>query len=249
MVLHRPSPDAFGGFLHASRFALLRLERTPRIEFHRGVAEFFQSAWPDQLSFGVLPRASVRHPGWFDQVFQSRVGAVRGGVRDGYWLFERGTVLGHHLGVISAVTYQGADLARQRERVVRHAFGGVGPREEVLEAARQIVVYFDELVARRLTTSGEPSASWVREERERATPPPSRPTAPPPAEDDPYVLLGVARDATDDELKSAYKQQMKLNHPDKVAHLSPALQKFAEQQTLALKAAYERILRARHGAG
>ena len=39
----------------------------------------------------------------------------------------------------------------------------------------------------------------------------------------------------------AYRDQVKLNHPDKVAHLSPALQKFAEQQTVALTQAYQRI--------
>jgi hypothetical protein len=35
---------------------------------------------------------------------------------------------------------------------------------------------------------------------------------------------------------------MKLNHPDKVAHLSPALQQFAQQQTLIAKHAYDTIL-------
>ena len=45
--------------------------------------------------------------------------------------------------------------------------------------------------------------------------------------------------------EAAFREQMKLNHPDKVAHLSPALQKFAEAQVLKIKDAYERLARGR----
>ncbi len=47
--------------------------------------------------------------------------------------------------------------------------------------------------------------------------------------------------ATLKQVTVAYRDHVKLNHPDKVAHLSPALQKFAEQQTIALTQAYQRI--------
>jgi DnaJ-domain-containing protein 1 len=73
------------------------------------------------------------------------------------------------------------------------------------------------------------------------TPPPAVARASDP--DDPHVILGVPPGATQEQIKAAYREQIKLNHPDKVAHLSPALQAFAAQQTLRLKEAYERLSR------
>lgn len=244
----RVTPDGMGGFLHTTRYALLRLEASPRIEFQRGVAEFFPSAYPGRFTVGTLSRADVRDRTWLDRVFQSAVGALRAGVRDGYWLFDRGTVVGHHQGVISRVAYHGTDLEAQQARVVRHGFAGVGARPEVIEAARQIVVYFDEIVARREATEGFEDTRYTRDVRESSAPPPPRASAPAaPAADDPYAVLGVARTATDEELRAAFKEQMKLNHPDKVAHLSPALQQFALAQTVAIKKAYDTLVAARKG--
>lgn len=246
-TVKRVEPDAIGSFLHATPYALLRLERAGPIELHRGVAEFFDAAWPRLFSFGTLERRQLREPSWLEQVFRTQLGPLRGGVRDGYYLFERGVVVGHHRGVVSTgVGYEGVDLERQRARVVRHGFAGVGAAAEVVEAARQICVYFDDIVTRKLGAKDEGEGSYTRESREsshRAAPP--RPPEAPPAEEDPYAVLSVDPSATDEELKAAFKQQMKLNHPDKVAHLSPALQKFAQQRTIAIQKAYERILRLR----
>jgi len=66
---------------------------------------------------------------------------------------------------------------------------------------------------------------------------------------DPFEVLGVEPDASDQEIKRAYKEQMKLNHPDRVAHLSPAIRKVAEEQTLAIQRAYEAIRAMRRGSG
>ena len=38
---------------------------------------------------------------------------------------------------------------------------------------------------------------------------------------------------------------MKLNHPDKVAHMSQAIQDFAQSRVVAIKAAYDSIKRMR----
>ena len=78
---------------------------------------------------------------------------------------------------------------------------------------------------------------WVYDDAHRAnTPPPAAP--PPPTIADPYVVLGVARTCTDKELKAAYREAIKANHPDRVAHLSPALQRFALEQTLLIQEAW-----------
>lgn len=60
---------------------------------------------------------------------------------------------------------------------------------------------------------------------------------------DPWIILDIPRDASQQDIKTAYKKKMALNHPDKVASLDPALQTFATQRTLLLQKAYEQLVR------
>ncbi len=114
--------------------------------------------------------------------------------------------------------------------IVRHHAGGVHADPDA------IVDYFRPAFGQTPRSDGP--ERWVYDEARRASPPP--PAAPPPAPpaEDPYVVLGVARTCTDQELKAAYREAIKANHPDRVAHLSPALQRFALEQTLLIQAAW-----------
>lgn len=56
---------------------------------------------------------------------------------------------------------------------------------------------------------------------------------------DPHAVLGIARGASADEISRAYREQMKLYHPDRVAELGPELQRVAHERTLAIQRAYE----------
>jgi len=226
----------------------MRLVSRGPAEFQRGVAEYFVRAYPGQVAVGFLRRADVRDPSWFDSVFRSAVGPLRTGVADGYYLFEQGLVVGHHGGVIrpANVRYGEGDLDEQRARVIEHGFGGVGARADVVEGARQIIVYFDGIVLRKLRAAGMGDADrYVRQETPGPSarrPPPPRPPRRPDVPGDPFAILGLAKTAKLAEVKAAYRAQMKLNHPDKVSHLSPALQKFAETQVLEIKRAYDALL-------
>ena len=58
------------------------------------------------------------------------------------------------------------------------------------------------------------------------------PTARRPAADgvrgwDPYAVLGIARGASHDQIVRAYREQLKLYHPDRVADLGPELQQLS----------------------
>jgi hypothetical protein len=57
-----------------------------------------------------------------------------------------------------------------------------------------------------------------------------------------FVVLGVSPSATIDEVKQAYKVQVKQNHPDRVHDMSPAFKELAEAETKKLNAAYEEAL-------
>ena len=64
-----------------------------------------------------------------------------------------------------------------------------------------------------------------------------------PDQSDPYVILGVSRDAGDDEIKSAYRKLVRENHPDRlVAQGMP--QEFvdlANERLATINAAYDRV--------
>ncbi len=63
--------------------------------------------------------------------------------------------------------------------------------------------------------------------------------------DDAYKVLGISRDATDAEVKAAYRQMALKHHPDKVAALGEDIRKAAERKFQEINAAKERIYQAR----
>ena len=64
-----------------------------------------------------------------------------------------------------------------------------------------------------------------------------------PQEADPYEVLGVARDATDAEVKKTYRQLIRENHPDKLMAqgLPQEFIDLANEKMAHINAAYDRI--------
>ena len=65
---------------------------------------------------------------------------------------------------------------------------------------------------------------------------------------DPYVTLGVKRDATDEEIKSAYRALVRKYHPDNYADDNP-LKELATEKMQEINEAYDEIQRIRQGTG
>jgi DnaJ like chaperone protein len=61
-----------------------------------------------------------------------------------------------------------------------------------------------------------------------------------------YKVLGMSPDATDDELKKAYRRLALEHHPDRVAALGEDVRKAAEKKFQEINAAKERIWKARN---
>ena len=62
---------------------------------------------------------------------------------------------------------------------------------------------------------------------------------------DPYSILGVNREASDDDIKKAYRRLARENHPDKFT--DPAERERAEERMKEINAAYEEIQKIRSG--
>ena len=58
---------------------------------------------------------------------------------------------------------------------------------------------------------------------------------------DPYGVLGVARNATQDEIRTAYRGLANQYHPDKVSHLGREFQELAEKRFKEIQQAYDRL--------
>jgi DnaJ like chaperone protein len=58
---------------------------------------------------------------------------------------------------------------------------------------------------------------------------------------DPHAVLGVTRGASADEITRAYREQMRLYHPDRVAHLGEELRQLAHRKALEIQRAYAEI--------
>jgi len=60
-----------------------------------------------------------------------------------------------------------------------------------------------------------------------------------------YRVLEITRDASDEEVKKAYRRMAVKYHPDKVAHLGPDVQQSAKEKFQQLNQAYEEIKKQR----
>lgn len=63
--------------------------------------------------------------------------------------------------------------------------------------------------------------------------------------DSAYTILGIKHDATEEEIKTAYREMAKKYHPDKVSHLGEDVKKAAEEKFQSVNEAYETIKKER----
>lgn len=90
---------------------------------------------------------------------------------------------------------------------------------------------------------------WIRQRLEKIPfdPAAERRKPPAPAEKrevwDPYAVLGIKPGASRDQVTQAYREQMKLYHPDRVAELGEELQRVAHHKAIEIQRAYKELQR------
>jgi len=60
-----------------------------------------------------------------------------------------------------------------------------------------------------------------------------------------YTILGITKDATDIQVKKAYRKMAVKYHPDKLQGVSEDIKKLAEEKFLKVKESYEQIMKGR----
>jgi len=61
----------------------------------------------------------------------------------------------------------------------------------------------------------------------------------------PYDILGIRRNASDDEITAAYRRLVQMYHPDRVANLAPEFRDLAESRMKEINRAHELLKRRR----
>ena len=61
-----------------------------------------------------------------------------------------------------------------------------------------------------------------------------------------YTILGITKDATDTEVKKAYRKMAVKYHPDKLIGVSDDIKNLAEEKFLVVKESYEQIMKSRN---
>ena len=61
-----------------------------------------------------------------------------------------------------------------------------------------------------------------------------------------YKILGITKNATDVEVKKAYRKMAVKYHPDKLIGVSEDIKNLAEEKFLAVKEAYEQIMKSKN---
>ncbi len=75
----------------------------------------------------------------------------------------------------------------------------------------------------------------------------SEPRKPPPdLHRPPHEVLGVAADASPEEIKAAFRKLANRYHPDRVSHLGEEFQQIAESRFKEIQAAYRELMRETH---
>jgi DnaJ-domain-containing protein 1 len=93
----------------------------------------------------------------------------------------------------------------------------------------------DQQAANGQAGGANPNGAWSDDPGKQAGPRSTSTTK------DPYVVLNVPRNATQDEITASYKKLAQMYHPDKVAGLAPEYYEIAETKMKDINAAYAQI--------
>lgn len=211
------------------------------LSFRSGIINHFSADLGDSVAFGCFDTSVLRYQLGHKNPYITLNNRPVNLLPPGYYLIVDSNPRAFHPGPgpVDPLQAKLDLLALGISGILSWASRSIEPLRKTAQAvddqgAWPVISAFDEVL--RTTSSRPPGAT-----RDPAPPPRGQPTQP----YDPYKTLGITPRASNDEVKQAFRKQSTLNHPDKVAHLAPAIQKFAAEEFKAIKAAFDHIMRMR----
>ena len=183
---------------------------------------------PDQRASAIEQFSAGKQPGFEVHLTIADLKAWAGGRRDLAFLL---------LDMLLDVVYAEGPLAPDKFALVRKLCWSLGVHERELAALAAMRGYAYAASGAGSTYGGQTYGSggaYGGHDSSRSPPrsPPGK---------DPYAVLGVERDASDREIKRAYRKLISQHHPDKLGDVPAELKRRAEERAREINAAYERI--------
>lgn len=260
-IIEPVSPQRFSTWVRRRTFSVLFLGSGTDVPRPMRVLLAPGDEFRGQLQAAWMSKDLVDDPSFWAEAFTTSLGPYRRGEEppDGLYLFHKGFVIGHHPGTASfgdEITWDAiAEYMLERMRLkaqqdedgdeprwtwtAADARDDDEPMPRYAERGSRGAGRGEPSSARRTRWSSTPPRSEPRSERTRPRPP--EPAPPPPPTDGPYQVLDVAQDASDNDVRKAFRKALKANHPDRVAGMSKAIQDLAKEQTRLVLAAWEEI--------
>ena len=125
------------------------------------------------------------------------------------------------LDLLLELVFAEGSLAPEKFAIVRRLCASLGVHEQDLAA----------LAAMRGYGFGHTGGGYRQSQQPPGAPPGK----------DPYAVLGLSRDASDREVKTAYRRLIGQHHPDKLGDVPEELKRRAEERAREINIAYEKI--------
>lgn len=183
---------------------------------------------PDQRASAIEQFSAGKQPGFEVHLTIADLKAWAGGRRDLAFLL---------LDMLLDIVYAEGPLAPNKFALVRKLCWSLGVHERELAALAAMRGYAYAASGASGTYGGQTYGSGGTygshdSSREAPRAPPGK---------DPYAVLGVERDASDREIKRAYRKLISQHHPDKLGDVPAELKRRAEERAREINTAYERI--------
>lgn len=248
MAAFAPRPESlsqstFAKFLASRPKVIVHLGPYSKPEsFRSGIIKHFSADLGRNVAFGCLDTSQLVYAPWPLKFVRDLFNEALTTAPSGYYLFEQGQARAFHPGSVSPTTDEmKSDLIKLGVMgflsLVLDSSKPIGAMTDAMDDrhARAVIAHFEAALAP--PTEKKDTTDWTTILANQKVEP-----------QDPYTLLGVSESSTDEEIKQAYRTQTTLSHPDKVAHLAPAIQKFVSDNFRAVKDAYEQIMASRQKA-
>lgn len=224
--------ESFSQWIASKPLIILRLYAKPwSNSFAPKVEQHFRADFPDQVAVGCFDTSQVL-------AFESWAPRFFGSFSDkgfGYYLFINGKCVAFHPIQANNPT------ARQVETVLELVSVFESDKARAASMAEGALHLVADSVVREFEPLVQQNLEQIRVTSARGAT--QALTDDSSSKSDPHEVLGVAKHATPEEIKRAYRQKMEQNHPDKVEHLGPAIKKVAQTETRRIQEAYEALAR------